>query len=552
MKSFVIGVDFGTDSCRAVLVDAKTGEMRASAVDTFSRWGEGRYCNSQLQEYRQHPLDYLESLESVLISVLSDLTEEEKKGVVAISVDATASTPAPIDGEGRVLALLPEFADDPDAMFVLWKDHSSIVEAEEITALAKKSSEDYTRFCGASYSAEWFWAKILHIARKNTRVLNAAVSWVECSDWIPAVLAGKTHLEELRRNRCAAGHKALWNETFPNGYPPENFFADLDEHLVQVLNTFNGAPVSADTAIGTLSEVWAKKLGLTTSVIISAGIIDAHCGAIGAKIEANTLVKVMGTSTCDMLIAEPSAVNGRVVQGMSGQVNGSILPDYIAFEAGQSAFGDIFGWYARFLLWTQEQTSLKNSEQKISVGDILNHLDKELDSIDIAAQHEYAVDWFNGRRTPDGNQSVRAGIVGLSLDSSPISLYYSLIESAVFGSCAIFNRFEENDIPIKKITATGGIAQKSPFIMQLMADSFNREIAVAKNSQTVALGSAMLAATAAGLYPSIEAAQSALFCGYERVYKPNAQRHRLLKKRMEKYRRLGLFLEEQEKGDCNV
>lgn len=541
MEKFVIGVDFGTDSCRAILVNAMSGEVVSSAVHNFVRWQEQYYCNSELFQYRQHPLDHLEGLEKSITKVLLSVGKEIKKKIVSIGVDATGSTPGPVDKNGTQLALLPEFSNEPDAMFILWKDHTAILEAKEINKLSKLWKEDYTRFSGGYYSAEWYWSKILHIVRKNKKIKEAAYTWVEHSDWLPAILTGNTKPENLIRNRCAAGHKGLWHASFSNGYPDEQFFHELDSELVRVLRTFHGEPLAVDSAVGTLSPEWADKLGLSQNILVATGIIDAHCGAIGANIKANTMVKVMGTSTCDMVIAKPESVKDILVDGISGQVDGSILPHYIGFEAGQSAFGDIYTWYAQLLSWPlqyfKDAISFKQDRFKL-----LPALDAEAAKIQITENLNYAVDWFNGRRTPDANQNVYAGVGGLSLASDAVSFYYALVESSVFGSFAILNRFEEEGVAIENIIATGGIAKKSPFVMQLMADVFNRNILVAKEIQTVAIGAAMIASTIAKIYPNIEKVQEAWFSGYECIYTPNNERHKVLMKRWQKYQQFTHFL----------
>ncbi|CEM61803.1 ribulokinase [Treponema phagedenis] len=546
MDKFVLGIDFGTDSCRTLVVNAMTGAIVSSAVCEFTRWKEQRFCRSDLMQYRQHPLDHIESLTQSIVAAVSKLSAEQKEAIVAIGIDATGSTPGPVNKDGVQLALLPEFANEPDAMFILWKDHTATAESVEITASAKKQSQDYTRFCGGTYSAEWFWAKILHITRKNKKVREAAYTWVEHSDWLPALLTDTIKPDSLIRNRCAAGHKGLWHESFPNGYPPEEFFYAFDPDLPRILKTLS-PPRSVDSVIGNLSKEWAERLGLSQNIVVATGIIDAHCGAIGAGISVNTMVKVMGTSTCDMVLADPSAVKDKTVHGISGQVDGSVLPHYIGFEAGQSSFGDIYAWYEKLLSWP---LYFFKNEITIKTGtlSLLSALDKEAAKLPVTENTDYAVDWFNGRRTPDANQRVCAGVGGLSLASDTVSVYYALAESSVFGSYAILNRFEEEGIPIKAVIGTGGIARKSPFIMQLMADCFNRNISVTKEMQTVALGAAIIAAAAGKIYENIEQAQKALLRGYDSVYTPNQTRHEILKKRWKKYTAFASFLNTMEKN----
>ncbi len=350
-EKFVIGIDYGTDSVRSVVASAETGKIVGSSVFDYPRWKKGLYCDSAQNSFRQHPLDYIEGLEQSVKGALAGLSAEIIENIAGISVDTTGSTPVAVDKAGVPLSLKPEFSTNPDAMFVLWKDHTAVKEASEINALAGKwGGTDFTKYEGGIYSSEWFWAKILHVLRHSEEVRDQAWSWVEHCDWIPALLTGNTDPVQLKRSRCAAGHKAMWHSDF-GGLPAEGFLTMLDPLLSGLRERLYTETYTCDVAAGNLSSEWAGKLGLTTDVKVGAGSFDAHLGAIGGEIKPYHLVKVMGTSTCDMLIVPAEEFGDKLVAGICGQVDGSIVPGMIGLEAGQSAFGDIYAWFSNLLMW---------------------------------------------------------------------------------------------------------------------------------------------------------------------------------------------------------
>jgi L-ribulokinase len=356
---YVIGIDYGTDSVRSLIVNAENGKIAGTSVFEYPRWKKGLYCNPSANQFRQHPLDYLEGLEQSVKGALLGLSEEIVSNIAGITVDTTGSTPIAVDREGVPLSLKPGFENDPDAMFVLWKDHTGVKEASEINDLARGwGGEDFTKFEGGIYSSEWFWSKILHVIRSNEKIRENAFSWVEHCDWIPAILTGETDPLKIKRSRCAAGHKAMWHPSF-KGLPDEKFLSMLDADLAALRSRLYSETYSCDAVAGTISKEWASKLGLPENVKVGAGAFDAHLGAVGGEIKPYFLVKVMGTSTCDMIISPPDKKGEKLVAGICGQVDGSIVPGMLGLEAGQSAFGDIYAWFSKLLMWPVEEVILK-------------------------------------------------------------------------------------------------------------------------------------------------------------------------------------------------
>lgn len=529
MAQYVIGIDYGTDSVRTLIVDATNGREIASDVFIYPRWTAGKYCQPAQNQFRQHPLDYIEGLETTVRKALAKSPPDVAGNVVAISVDTTGSTPVAVDKSGTPLSLLPGFEENPNAMFVLWKDHTATREAEEINALARSwGGVDYTKYEGGIYSSEWFWAKVLHVLRADSKVREAAYSWVEHCDWIPAMLTGNTDPLTLKRSRCAAGHKAMWHADF-NGLPPEEFLVRLDPVLKGLRERLFTETYTCEVKVGTLTPEWAGKLGLPESVAVGVGAFDAHLGAIGGEIKPYYLSKVMGTSTCDMLIAPMEEVGDKLVKGICGQVDGSIIPGMMGLEAGQSAFGDIYAWFRDLLLWPVEEILGKSAMVDQTTKDrliremadgIIPQLSAKAEKIPIGESGIVALDWMNGRRTPDANQLLKGAIFGLNLGSDAPRIFRALVEATAFGAKKIVDRFVSEGVRIDGIVALGGVAKKSPFVMQVVSDVLNMPILVARSEQACALGTAMAAATVAGLYPTVLDAQKAMGNGYEMEYKP--------------------------------
>ena len=533
MSKYVIGMDYGSDSVRALLVNVENGEEISSNVYHYERWDKGLYCDPANNQFRQHPMDYLTGLETTIKAVLAEAPAGTAENVIGISVDTTGSTPAAVNREGIPLSLTPGFEDNPNAMFILWKDHTGIKEAEEINSLARSwGGEDFTKFSGGIYSSEWFWAKILRTIRVDEKVREAAFSWVEHCDWISAVLTGNTDPLTMKRSRCAAGHKAMWHESW-GGLPSEEFLTELDPLLSGIRERLYKDTYTAEVKVGTLTPEWAAKLGLPETVAVSGGAFDAHMGAVGGQIEPHYISKVMGTSTCDMIVAPLEKVGDKLIKGICGQVDGSIVPGMLGMEAGQSAFGDIYAWFKRVLCWAPEHFNAAEKE-KIS-SSLIPELEKEAAKIGIGKTDVSALDWMNGRRTPDANQNLKGAIFGLNLGSSAPMIYRALAEATVFGTKKIADRFTSEGVPVKGIIALGGIAKKSPFIMQMCADVLDMPIKVVKSEQACALGAAMFAAVTAGHYDSIETAMDKMGGGFETSYEPIAENTAKYAKHYQKY-----------------
>ena len=547
----VIGVDYGTDSCRAIIVNAENGQEIASETVYYTRWKAGLFCDPSRNQYRQHPLDYIESLEKVIGLVLKKCPEGIAEQIVGLAFDTTGSTPVLLDKNGTPLALLPKYADNPNAMFVLWKDHTSIQEATEINQLARQWDVDYTSYSGGTYSSEWVWAKMIHLIRIDDSLREDAYSWTEHCDWMPALLTGCVKPTKIFRSRCAAGHKAMWNERW-GGLPSFEFWKTIEPLMACFEGHLYTETVTSDVSVGKLTAEWAERLGLSTEIDVAVGAIDCHMGAVGAQIEAGSFVRVIGTSTCDIMVVPYNEMEDHLIEGICGQVDGSVLPGMIGLEAGQSAFGDIFAWYKSLLMWPIENIITTSSwidgivKEKLiqEISDsILSKLTEEAEKIPVSESSLVAVDWLNGRRTPFANQRVKGMIAGLTLGTSAPLLFRAFVESAAFGSKAIIDSFLKQGITIKQVVGIGGISLKSPFIMQTLSNVLGMPIKVAKVEQACALGAAMFAAVASGVYLCIEDAQHAMGKGYAYEYLPDGDKFQMYQSMYDKYTAMGTFTE---------
>jgi L-ribulokinase len=547
---YLLGLDFGTDSVRAVLVEARSGKEVASQVAHYPRWLKGLYCDPVANRFRQHPLDYIESMEEAVKGALEQMPTGAGRRVLGIGIDTTGSTPCAVDRQGTPLALKPDFKENPNAMFIIWKDHTAVAEAAEINRISRSwGGTDFTKYEGGIYSSEWFWAKILNVIRDDAAVGQAAYSWLEHCDWMPALLTGNTDPLTLKRSRCAAGHKAMWHPEW-GGLPSEDFLGKLDPRLAGLRSRLYQETFTSDVKAGSLTGEWASRLGLAEGAAVAVGAFDAHIGAVGGGIRQYTLTKIMGTSTCDMIVAPAEAIGGRQVAGICGQVDGSILPGMIGLEAGQSAFGDVYAWFVNLLYWPLEyaETAPADPQErerlKQDIKDrILANLTEEAAKLQPGESGLLALDWLNGRRTPDADQSLKGALAGLTLGSTPPRIFQSLVEATAFGSRAIMERFRREGVKTERVVALGGIAQKSPYVMQVTADVLGVPILVVASEQACALGAAMFGAVASGLYSTLPEAQERMGSGFSRTFSPDPGRVRAYDELYRKYLRLGQSLE---------
>ena len=529
---FTIGLDFGTNSVRALIVNVANGQEYGSFIYNYARGDAGVVLDrSDANLARQHPQDYLRGIEVTIDQALEQAATKNgfsRKNVIGIGVDTTGSTPLPVNAAGTALALTPEFQDDPNAMAWLWKDHTAHAEAEEITAAAARMRPQYLAKCGGRYSSEWFWAKVLRASRVAPKVFDAAHTWVEIADWIPAVLAGKTAPAALRRGVCAAGHKAMYNPQW-GGFPDDQFLAALDPRLGRVRQSLGDKCYSIAESAGGLSAEWAAKLNLPEGIPVAVGAFDAHLGAVGAGVGPGTLVKIMGTSTCDITVS-PLDSSLADVPGLCGIVPESVLPGDFGLEAGQSAVGDIFNWFVNIIKpGGDEQATHANltaAAEKLQPGE----------------SGLLSLDWHNGNRTVLVDQRLTGLIVGLTLTSTPAEIYRALIEATAFGARVIMERFEEFGVKVQRVVNCGGIAARSPMAMQIYADVMNRPLALSRSTQTCALGSAVAAAVVAGKsrggHESFPSAVKAMTALQDKVFTPQPAAAQVYERLYRLYRNL--------------
>ncbi|NCB01155.1 MAG: ribulokinase [Spirochaetia bacterium] len=545
-EHYVLGADFGSDSVRVVVMDAHDGEVISSSVSHYKRWAQGLYCNPKKNQFRQHPLDYSESFTEAVLAA-TEGHEEKVKNLRAICVDTTGSTPVLCDEEGTPLALHEKYKENPDAMFILWKDHTAVKEADDFNHLSRTyGGVDYTQYLGGTYSSEWFWSKLLHIARTNDELAAVAASAAEHCDWFSAMLCGTTALDKIKRSRCAAGHKIAWHASW-GGYPSSEFLGQLHPLLVKIKDSLGTQTYAADVKAGNLTHTWAKELNLPAGIPVCVGSYDAHIGAVGGFVDEGVMVKSIGTSTCDIIIG-PLPKEGekeKLVSGIAGQVDGSVIPGYIGYEAGQSAYGDFYAWFRDLIMWPLKhmgQTIDAETVNKIEKK-VLAELEKQAEHIEVTIDSPLALDWINGRRSPHADQMLKGSITSLTLGTDAPSIMRSLLESTAFGARSILECFEEGGVRIDKIVAIGGVARKSILGMQILSDVTNREIHVTDHDQSPAIGAGVFASVVAGLYPDVKSAQKALCAGTGRVHTPNKDLVPIYNELYARYKKIGALEE---------
>ncbi len=513
MSSYTLGIDYGTNSVRAVVFSCENGEEIGAQVFNYPSGDEGVLVDPKDDNLaRQHPGDYIEGLAVAVTGAIQAARASDgfsPDRVIGIGVDTTASTPMPVNEKNEPLGVLPDWKDNLAAQAWLWKDHTSADEAARITGTAREHRPHYLAKCGEVYSSEWFWSKVWHCLNTSPDVFDAAHSWVELADFIPAVLTGKTRPEDMRRGVCAAGHKALYAEDW-NGLPDKQFLGLLDPKLASLRDRLYEKAYDLSESAGGLCSEWAERLGLPEGIPVAIGAIDAHFGAVGAGVREGVLVKILGTSACDITVA---ALERQLpdIPGIAGIVNGSVLPGFYGIEAGQAAVGDIFNWFVKHVCRgdgsLHESLTAEAEKQKPGESGLL------------------ALDWNNGNRNVLIDPNLTGLLAGQTLHTTQADIYRALIEGTAFGARAIIERLREYDVPIERIVCCGGIAEKNPMLMQIYADVTNCTMQVARSGQAPALGSAISAAVAAGKanggYDDFVSAQDAMTGVQDTEYQPD-------------------------------
>jgi len=525
--SYTIGLDYGTNSVRALIVNTANGKEVGTSVWGYQNGTQGVILSRDPNLARQHPADYIKGAEVTIRKALAAAKKNVRgfnpEHVVGIGVDTTGSTPLPVDANGQPLAFQKRFARNPAAMAWLWKDHTGVAEASEITALARKLRPQYLAKCGGTYSSEWFFSKILRCLRTAPEVFDAAYTWVECADYIPAALSGTEHPDKLTVGVCAAGHKAMYNDNW-GGYPDAEFLRRLDPRLGELRARLRPKAHTIDRAVGGLTADWAKRTGLPAGIPVAVGAFDAHLGGVGSGIAPGALVKIIGTSTCDMMVV-PVTQKLADVPGLCGIVHGSILPGFYGLEAGQSAVGDIFNWFVNYLqpggkAGTHEALTAGAAKLRPGESGLL------------------ALDWNNGNRTILVDQRLSGLLLGQTLYTTPAEIYRALIEATAFGALTIINRFEEYGVKVGQVINCGGIAEKNPVVMQIYADVTGRPMKVSRSAQTCALGAAIAGSVVAGAHRDYASAQKAMTGLKPRVFEPDPKAHAVYQRLYPLYRRL--------------
>ncbi len=531
-RKYVIGIDFGTESGRAVLVDVTTGEELATAVHPY-RHG---VIDEVLPESDvrlppdfalQHPGDYIDVLRETVPAVVRE-SGVDPDDIIGIGTDFTSCTMMPVDAAGTPLCLKPEWKANPYAWVKLWKHHAAQPEANRINEVAQERGERWLQRYGGKISSEWLFPKIWETLNHAPEVYQAAHRFIEAADWIVLQLTGNE-----RRNVCSAGYKGMWSKR--DGYPSEDFFAALDPRLRNVVDEKLSRDIyPLTTRAGGLRPEMAAMMGLRPGIAVSVGVIDAHvCVPAATVVEPGRMVIIMGTSNCHMLLGTEE----QFVEGVAGVVEDGIIPGYFGYEAGQAAVGDIFGWFVKHAVPPQyhEEARRRNT----SVHKVL----EEKAARQKPGEHGLlALDWWNGNRSVLMDADLTGLIVGATLQTRPEDIYRALLEATAYGTRMIIEAFEKHGIAVEEIIACGGLPGRNPLLMQIYADVTGREIRLAASQQVGALGSAMHAAVAAGKEAGghenlVEAARH-MARVQERVYRPNPEHHKVYTTLFAEYVRL--------------
>lgn len=529
-RRFALGVDYGTSSVRALVVDTATGEELATSVFDFPGGVAGVILDERDPNLaRQDPADYIAGFEAAVAEALrraGSVPGFDPGRVVGIGVDTTGSTPLPVDASGLPLAMLERFRGNPHAQAWLWKDHTAHAEAAEITDLARRRGEPYLAKCGGTYSSEWFWSKILRCRRVAPDVFAAAHSWVELADFVPAWITGNREPAKIRRGICAAGHKAMFADARGGwgGLPSKDFLAALDPALADLRDRLYEEAFPSDHKAGDLAPDIARRVGLPAGIPVAVGVIDAHSGAVGAGVRPGRMVKIIGTSTCDIMVAPDEGAPGEI-PGLCGIVPGSVLPGYLGLEAGQPAVGDLFNWFvSAFAPHAGEDphAALTRQAGRLRPGE----------------SGLLALDWNNGNRTVLVDPLLTGLVLGQTLRTTPAEMYRALIEATAYGALRIIERLEEHGVAVREVVACGGIAEKNPLAMQIYADVFDRPVMLSRSAQACALGAAVFAAVVGGAHPDAASAQRAMTGVQDRAFRPRPEAAGVYRRLYALYRRL--------------
>ncbi|MFL3050673.1 MAG: ribulokinase [Candidatus Neomarinimicrobiota bacterium] len=523
MKKYAIGLDYGTNSCRALIVDLSDGFEVASSLFNYPSGEAGVLVHEKDPNLaRQNPKDYIDGVISTITDSIGKAREKDPSfdpnSVVGIGVDTTGSSPIPVNEEGTPMSFLPEFSENLNAMCWLWKDHTSFSEAKQITKLARDVRPEYLVKIGGVYSSEWYWSKVLHCKNIDPKLFDSISSFVELCDYIPSVLTGQTKPKNIKRSICAAGHKAMYNKDW-GGLPDPEFLSMLDPALCKIRENYSEEAFSSEQSAGVLSEEWANRLGLKPGISVAVGAFDAHMGAVGAGVKEGTLVKILGTSTCDIMV-QNNQKTLHDIPGVCGIVNGSVMDNHFGIEAGQSAVGDIFLWFVNNL--TPEKYG-KTLDEKFE------SLEKKSIGLKPGETGLLALDWNNGNRTILVDVRLSGLLLGQTLHTTPHEIFRSLVESTAFGALTIINRIEDYGVKVDDVVNCGGLAVKSPMLMQIYADVIGRPMRISRSDQTPALGASIFGAISAGQFNNASSAQSVL-TAIKRTYEPDSKNHEIYQK----------------------